>query len=336
MPAGRRSNSGSLWIAVVLAVSGSSCGVLATQPYRSLAPVPPVQDRDQAVQIIVAALTERGYSPALVNERVGTVSTDWRMTAGWMKIFFGYSGQDRVVVSLSDSTLILNGEYQVRKGTSLVSAMFHDREDRHRQEPDTDWFTANPPASLRQEWEQLRLIIAERISRAAPARRATVAGSASPVVLPPGEVVAPSVLLRRQPAEQRIAVAVVDFKGVGVSRDEVAILTDRLRAELVDSGIFMVIERERMEEILREQEFQVSGACESDACVVEIGRLVGVNRIITGTIGKLGSTYTTTARLINVETGEIVARASDDCACEVEQLLGRMERIAGVLANGAN
>jgi len=265
LPAGRRSNSGSLWIAVVLAVSGSGCGVLATQPYRSLAPVAPVQDRDQAVQIIVAALTERGYSPALVNERVGTVSTDWRMTAGWMKIFFGYSGQDRVVVSLSDSTLILNGEYQVRKGTSLVSAMFHDREDRHRQEPDTDWFTANPPASLRQEWEQLRLIIAERISRAAPARRATVAGSASPVVLPPGEAVAPSVLLRRQAAEQRIAVAVVDFKGVGVSRDEVAILTDRLRAELVDSGIFMVIERERMEEILREQEFQVSGACESDA-----------------------------------------------------------------------
>ena len=110
------------------------------------------------------------------------------------------------------------------------------------------------------------------------------------------------------------------------------ILTARLRAELVDTGRFTVIERERMNEILEEQGFQQTLVCATDACAIELGRLTGASGIVAGTVGKLGATYTVTVRLINVETGEIIARASEDCACAEDDLLGSMHRLSLLLA----
>ena len=45
------------------------------------------------------------------------------------------------------------------------------------------------------------------------------------------------------------------------------------------SGCFRVIERTEMDNILREQGFQKSGACDDENCLVEVGQLLGVNRM---------------------------------------------------------
>ena len=310
--------------AIGLCVSLVGC-ILPGRPYRGFAPLPHVADREEAIRAVVGTLQEHGYAPSLVNERVGTVSTDWRTGGGWAKILFGYTGRDRVNMTVTDTSLIVTGEYQSRQGASLLSA-FSDK-DQSRRVQDTDWFASDPPSSLRQEWDRIRADIHARISSLPPAegsvavRSASVTRSATPIPPP-----------RKSASGERVGIAVVEFTGIGLTESEVRILTDRLRAELVDTGVFKVVERERMEEILREQGFQQSGLCDTDACVVEIGRLVGVSRIVAGTIGKLGNTYTTTVRLINVETGEIIARASDDCPCEIEGLLEGMGRVANVLA----
>ena len=70
-------------------------------------------------------------------------------------------------------------------------------------------------------------------------------------------------------------IAVLDLQGEGVSKSAAKTLTDRLRSKLVNTGAFHVLERDQMDEILGEQGFQQSG-CVSDECLVEIGRLVGV------------------------------------------------------------
>ena len=49
---------------------------------------------------------------------------------------------------------------------------------------------------------------------------------------------------------------------------------DRLRANYSIRNI-KVIEREMMEEIIKEQGFQQSG-CSTDECMVEVGKLIGV------------------------------------------------------------
>ncbi len=61
--------------------------------------------------------------------------------------------------------------------------------------------------------------------------------------------------------------AVTEFEGKGISQSEASSLTDRLRSELFNFGIFQIIERGLMEEILSEQGFQQTG-CVSDECVV--------------------------------------------------------------------
>ena len=72
-------------------------------------------------------------------------------------------------------------------------------------------------------------------------------------------------------------IAVLELQGQGVSEAEAKTLTDRLRSRLVNTNAFHVLEREQMDEVLQEQGFQQSG-CVSDECLVEIGRLVGVEQ----------------------------------------------------------
>lgn len=75
-----------------------------------------------------------------------------------------------------------------------------------------------------------------------------------------------------------------------------------------------------MQDILKEQGFQQSG-CVSDACIVEVGQLLGVRYMVAGSIGKLGRTYTMSIRLIDVQTGEIFLTADTDCRCSIEEVL---------------
>tara|TARA_Y100000310_G_scaffold27100_1_gene25789 strand:+ start:3120 stop:3809 length:690 start_codon:yes stop_codon:yes gene_type:complete len=102
----------------------------------------------------------------------------------------------------------------------------------------------------------------------------------------------------------KIPVAILDLEGRGISALEAATLTDRLRSEMVTVGAFVVVERGQMEMLLEEQGFQQTG-CTSAECAVEVGKLLGVQKMVTGSIGKLGELYTVDARMFDVQTGEI-------------------------------
>jgi len=129
-------------------------------------------------------------------------------------------------------------------------------------------------------------------------------------------------------------IAVLDLQGAGVEATAAQTLTDRLRSRLVNTGAFHVLERDQMDEILTEQGFQQSG-CVSDECLVEIGRLVGVEQMIGGSIGKIGSTYTLDLRIIDVTTGRIIKTVSDDYRGDADGLLGILGRAAQKIAGQA-
>jgi len=122
------------------------------------------------------------------------------------------------------------------------------------------------------------------------------------------------------PPETLTNIAVIDFIGNNISDGEVKALTDRLRVELFKTKYFKVIEREMMEEVLKEQGFQQSG-CSTDECMVQIGRLIGVQKIIGGSISKVGNIYSVSSRIVNVETGEIEKTEVYDHIGDIGQLL---------------
>ncbi|MBT6936960.1 MAG: hypothetical protein HN982_05185, partial [Candidatus Marinimicrobia bacterium] len=60
-------------------------------------------------------------------------------------------------------------------------------------------------------------------------------------------------------------VAVLDFEGIGVSKDEARALSNRFGSEFMDlsKGRYTLVERQQMGEILEEQGLQQSGCVSS-------------------------------------------------------------------------
>lgn len=131
-----------------------------------------------------------------------------------------------------------------------------------------------------------------------------------------------------------LSLAVSDLVPRGMTKDEADIITDRLRQEILGTGAFRVMERSMMDEIIKEQSFQKSGNCNTSDCQVQMGRLLGVDRVIVGSTGKLGGLYSVSIRMLNVETGEIELSLSQDHQGAIEGLVqGPLQQLARSLAS---
>ena len=121
--------------------------------------------------------------------------------------------------------------------------------------------------------------------------------------------------------------AILDLEGRGISQLEAQTLTDRMRSEMVKTGAVTIVERSQMQEILEEQGFQQTG-CVSDECAVEVGKLLGVSNMVSGSIGKIGQSYTLDVRMFAVETGAIVKSVNRTYRGEIDGLIMEIEKIA--------
>jgi len=132
-------------------------------------------------------------------------------------------------------------------------------------------------------------------------------------------------------------VAVLDFEGIGVSKDEAKALSNRFGSEFMDlsKGRYTLVERQQMGEILEEQGLQQSG-CVSSECAVEVGAALGAKFIVTGSVSKVGTIFSVNARLLNVETSQILKSISHDQMGNIGILLtqGMREAAAKLLGMG--
>jgi len=119
---------------------------------------------------------------------------------------------------------------------------------------------------------------------------------------------------------QQENIAVLDLDPTGISPNEAQFLSDRLRTELFETGVFQVVERGKMNSILQEQGFQNTG-CTSLECAVEIGQLLNVQKMVAGSIGKIEDIYSISLRLINVKTGAITKTATRDFTGKLSAVL---------------
>ncbi len=128
-------------------------------------------------------------------------------------------------------------------------------------------------------------------------------------------------------AQQKETVAVLDFEGRGISQLESQTLTDRLSSELAKTDVMILVERNQMNEILNEQGFQQSG-CTTAECAAEVGALLGVQHMISGSFGKIGNSYTIDAKMFSVETGETEKTVSKTYKGEIDGLITEIEILA--------
>ncbi|MCK4644001.1 hypothetical protein KAU32_10265 [bacterium] len=132
-------------------------------------------------------------------------------------------------------------------------------------------------------------------------------------------------------AENKIPAAFIDLQeGNAVNKGLVLTISDYFRTQLVNRGKYLIVSRESMEEILKEQQYQISG-CTSQECLVQMGKVLGVRSMFVGTLGKVGSIFLLNIKLINVETGEIIDATSAEADSE-EALLEKIRHMADELS----
>jgi PBP1b-binding outer membrane lipoprotein LpoB len=115
-------------------------------------------------------------------------------------------------------------------------------------------------------------------------------------------------------------VAVLELAGESITKSEASTLTMKLSGELMESGRYNIMERSQMNSILLEQGFQQTG-CVSDACMVEMGQLIGVDKLVAGSVGRVGDVWLISLRLIDVQTGMILKSSNHEIKGDISLLL---------------
>lgn len=128
-------------------------------------------------------------------------------------------------------------------------------------------------------------------------------------------------------AKPKVAVFNVKATG-GISQPEIQLISDRLEYELFNTKTVDILERNEISFILEEQGFQNSGSCTDKSCLVEVGQLLGVEYIITGSIGQLNSVFLVNLKSIDVATARIDKVISLDIRDGREGIVRKLEYMA--------
>lgn len=128
------------------------------------------------------------------------------------------------------------------------------------------------------------------------------------------------------------SVAVINLiPGKGVDTQDTALLTTLFIDALTKTEKFDIMDRQQMDKIMDEQKFQLSDNFNADS-VAKIGASLGVKNVIIGEVGKLGETYTTTIRLVDVETKKILKSAQKYYVGKVDAMIPIMTDLANEIA----
>lgn len=188
---------------------------------------------------------------------------------------------------------------------------------------------ALPPPEDTAYWAKIAQARARRLAGAVLRGEEPQAVTAGSVPAPRHGDVDLSVL---RPAGRPVTVAVADLTGLALGKDEVATLSEKVRTVLAKTKFFRLLSRNDMENVLAAQKFQRTGNCDETQCLAEMGRVLAVQKIIGGTIGRVGARFSLSLRLVDVETAQIDQQVDRDATCATEDLLDEIKALTVELA----
>jgi len=134
---------------------------------------------------------------------------------------------------------------------------------------------------------------------------------------------AAAVMEAKLPAKAKVAV--INVQSPSLTFSEYAL--DYLESILVNDGKLTVVDRSNLDKIRQELGFQLSGEV-SDESAKKIGKMIGADAIITGTLFDSGKVYTLTLQAINIESATVAASYPADVAKD--------SRMRALLAGGSS
>ena len=126
--------------------------------------------------------------------------------------------------------------------------------------------------------------------------------------------------------ERKSKIAVIEFSDLNGNITEFGMyLSEELITRLFLTRKFDVIERQLLNQVISEQKLGMTGLIDDESAIA-IGKLLGVDAIVSGTVTDLGISLKVNARIIATETGSVFAVAAAEILKDekVKTLINRM------------
>lgn len=117
--------------------------------------------------------------------------------------------------------------------------------------------------------------------------------------------------------------------------DMPVLLTESLAAEVASVSGCQVVSQSDVAQMLDFEAQKAACGDGADSCLSEIGEALGADRVVGGTLGRLGGDFVVNARLMNVKQGTVEARAEQAVHGAVEELRGAAKNAARQLFGAA-
>jgi hypothetical protein len=109
--------------------------------------------------------------------------------------------------------------------------------------------------------------------------------------------------------------------GTGIDQSAVSPITESITEQIVSAGTFIVLDRNHVDKVLKEQEFDVSSLA-SEAQAVRAGQFLGADYVLAIQVNILDGAYFLSAKMIEVGTGIIARQSSTQGSGDASLLLG--------------
>ncbi len=160
----------------------------------------------------------------------------------------------------------------------------------------------------------------------------TKAGHTPDVGLKTAIVTPPPVIQKEKkaiPEIEKAKIAILEFQGLNAQakKDNMGkMVTEIMTTSLVNSRAFNIIEREKLSKVLKEFQLSQTGLID-ETSAKEIGKILGADAIVTGSVMMLRERLRLDARIIDVITGAIIAAESTLGNVDIQSLGLMCDRI---------
>ncbi len=109
--------------------------------------------------------------------------------------------------------------------------------------------------------------------------------------------------VNREPLQKIAILSFRDTASAGTTTGFGDAISEMMTTAFIKSNYFEVIERAQIKKIMEEQNFNLSGSVDANTAI-QLGKLLGVEYLIVGSVAKLGSLFETDVRFIDTKTGK--------------------------------
>lgn len=110
----------------------------------------------------------------------------------------------------------------------------------------------------------------------------------------------------QQGVQTKKTLAILQLSTHGIATVTAEEISDGIRAEMRHLSVYELIDPATIRSVLNDQDMGSSSKCNQNSCAIQIGQILGADRVAMGSISLIDGTYSVNIRTIEINTGRIV------------------------------